>query len=256
MTSLDTDMFAAARARWPDVDFGSVDLERVRGADPAHRVELLLALACLARDASALRHFEREFLAEVLPVARRLMRDEAAQHELLQLTRLRLLVSDGRPRLAEYAGRGSLGGWVKAVATRLGLNELKALARTEAREEPVEQLPEVDLEQDPTLLVLRERHREDFTAALRTGWARLTAQQRTVLQMNLLDGVSIDRIGAVFGAHRATAARWLEKARADLLDATRAALAERLSLSPNELESLLRAVGSQLDVSVRSIMRG
>jgi RNA polymerase sigma-70 factor (ECF subfamily) len=248
----------AAKARWPGL---SLDADAFRSASeraaplPAHAVDFALACACLAGDAIAQAAFEAEVLAQVMPIARRMLQSDADCQELLQLTRLRLLVGDGCPRLAEYHGKGSLAGWVKTVATRLGLNELKHLQRAQAHEQAMGELPELGLEHDPTLVVLRERHRTDFQAALREGFSQLTGQQRTLLQMSLLDGLSIDRIGAANGVHRATAARWLEQARLDLIALTRSALAQRLALSPTELESLLRDLGSQVDLSLGGLLR-
>lgn len=216
--------------------------------------EFGLAQACLSGDQVALNHLNREFLCALEPIVQRVCQNASERDDVLQLTRLRLLVGDGRPRLAEYHGRGSLMGWLKMVTTRLALNERAQRGAHETRERYVDAAPDVSLDRDPTLLLLRQRHAVDFDAALRTGWATLTAQQRTILKMSTLDGLSIDRIAAVFGTHRTTAFRWLERARADLLDSTRQALASRLAISGTELESLLRGLDSELGVSLRTIM--
>ncbi len=250
--------FAQAQAQWPQVDLAFVPFAQAcaRHAPLAeHLGEFYLAQGCLAGSPAAHQHFERVFLAAALPPVRRVLRDDAQVEELLQLTRVRLLVGDGRPRLAEYKGQGSLQGWVKAVAIRLALNQVATRNRAETREAPLEALTEVGLDQDPTLAMLQQAHRADFRAALEAAWQQLTERQRAVLRMNTLERASIDVIGAVYGVHRVTASRWVERARGELLAGTRDVLAARLKLSTNELESLLRAIDSKLEISLRSIMR-
>jgi RNA polymerase sigma-70 factor (ECF subfamily) len=55
--------------------------------------------------------------------------------------------------------------------------------------------------------------------------------------------------------HRATAARWLTRAREDLFDGTVAELSQRLNLPAPEIDSVIRIIGSQLDASVTRILR-
>lgn len=248
---------ALAKGQWPGIEVereAFIEVAKRFEAEASQLHELFLAQACLTGQPGALRFFERDYFEAVRVAARQLKATDSECEELTQLTRVRLLVGD-QPRLREYHGRGSLRGWLKAVTLRVGLNEIKQRTRGQQREQPVAEVPDFTLEHDPTLLVLRNRHRDDFDAALRTGWQQLTSQQRTILQMSVLDGQSIDRIGAVYGVHRTTAFRWLEQSKTELLEAARGALAARLALSPTELESLLRGIGSQLDVSIRTIMR-
>jgi RNA polymerase sigma-70 factor (ECF subfamily) len=67
--------------------------------------------------------------------------------------------------------------------------------------------------------------------------------------------LSISDIGAIYQVHRATAARWLSKARATLIDLTKEQLAILLSVEPGETDSILRLVQSQLDVSLERRLR-
>jgi RNA polymerase sigma-70 factor (ECF subfamily) len=83
---------------------------------------------------------------------------------------------------------------------------------------------------------------------------RLSDRQRTILRQQLLDGLSIDEIGALYRIHRATAARWLEQARQQVLENTRALLLERLQVRPQELDSIIRLIRSRLEVSLRQLV--
>ena len=70
-----------------------------------------------------------------------------------------------------------------------------------------------------------------------------------------LDGLSIDQLAAFYRVHRATTARWIEAARQAVLDGTRKELIRRLQLSRSELDSVMRLIGSQLDVSLSRVLK-
>jgi RNA polymerase sigma-70 factor (ECF subfamily) len=97
--------------------------------------------------------------------------------------------------------------------------------------------------------------RLELTAAFEIGLATLAEEQRTLLSRHVLDGESIDVIAAALGVHRATAARQLAEARTALQRAAHAALRARLRLGKEELESFLRLADSQLEISVRRLLR-
>ena len=75
------------------------------------------------------------------------------------------------------------------------------------------------------------------------------------LRLHYLDGLSTERIGELYGAHRVTVARWLASARASLLDETRKRLAERLGVPATKVDSLIRILWSKLDVSLSRELR-
>jgi RNA polymerase sigma-70 factor (ECF subfamily) len=71
----------------------------------------------------------------------------------------------------------------------------------------------------------------------------------------VVEGLALERIGAMYRTHKSTVSRWVAKAREDVLAEARQRLAERLRLSPDELHSLMRAVRSHLDLSLPSLLR-
>jgi RNA polymerase sigma-70 factor, ECF subfamily len=91
--------------------------------------------------------------------------------------------------------------------------------------------------------------REAFRAAV----GGLDARERTLLRLSLRDRLGVDQIGALYRVHRSTAARWLQAVRDKLSASTRAGLASKLSLADAEVESLIRAIGSKIDLSLGSI---
>jgi RNA polymerase sigma factor (sigma-70 family) len=166
----------------------------------------------------------------------------------------------GRPRRRRrhahrrLLGRGGLAAWVRVVATR----EAARLLRKERRHEPTEddELARV-LAPDagPELDYLKRLYRDEFKNAVHAAIAGLSDRERLVLRQHALDGLSIDQLAALHRVHRATTARWIAGARKAVLDGTRRALTDRLRLRPAELDSILRLIDSQLDVSLPGLLR-
>lgn len=252
-------LLAASRAQWPSVKlepgrFAAAlrrhapdALDSVRGPD------LYLATACLAGDAAALAALDVQVIARIDKAVSGLDASRAFLDEVQQLVRERLLVG-AAPRLAEYSGKGALVAWARTVALRLALN----LRRDGGRETPQEDdaLEAMPLQgRDLELDYVRAAHRADFTAAFADALASLEPKERNVLRLSVLDRLSVDQIGAIYGAHRATAARWINAARDALLERTRQNLAERLKLTGSELQSLLGALQSNLEISLNRMLR-
>jgi len=261
MKAVTKDLFTAARATWPGVEldreaFMSHLRERIEeaAARDEHASDLFLACACLRGDPKAIAFLEARFLAQVPAFLSRMESDPTAIAELLQALREKLLLpsAGGRPKLAEYTGQGPLSAWLRVVAVRAALDSKRGKPREVLQEEiPDTLLPCSD---DPELDYLRVRYAAEFRAAFHDALLGLEPKARTVLRLHILDGLNIDRIGAIYGVHRATVARWIADARAWLFEQTRRLLSDRLSLEPHEFESVLRLVGANLDASVRRLL--
>jgi RNA polymerase sigma-70 factor (ECF subfamily) len=108
---------------------------------------------------------------------------------------------------------------------------------------------------DPILEQLKGEYRSQFATALREAIAELGAEDRTLLRQQIVDQLSIDELGAAYGVHRATAARWVNRARGALVTVTRTRLAARLAMPVDEVDSVIRLVQSRLDASVVRYLR-
>ena len=145
-------------------------------------------------------------------------------------------------------------GWVRITATR----ELIRHKKKQAREQPIARSLEEAIsggDGDPLLEQLKAEYRSEFAIALREAIADLTSEDRTLLQQQIVEGLSIDELGAAYGVHRATAARWYNRARAALVGATHERLADRLKLPVEQIESVIRLVQSRLDASMIRYLR-
>jgi RNA polymerase sigma-70 factor (ECF subfamily) len=260
-------MLDAAQSTWPDLRIGpEVFLAHVAehlpaegdlaGAFGALRAsDLYLACACAAGDRVALAHFERTLLSGIPGFLAGMRPSSPFADEVAQLVREKLLVGKegGRPKIADYSGRGPLAGWLRVTSIRTALNLQESLERHAGEGE--EELALLTAGVDPELDYLRVRYRSELSEALRSAIARLSEQQATVLRFHLCDGLTFDEIGAFYSVHKSTISRWLAAAREELLAATRRRLEKRLKLTDSEYSSLVRMLESDLDVSLHRFLR-
>lgn len=247
------ELVARGRAAWPTV---VLDVAAVRAHVaalavpplPAHGADLYLACACSRGDRAAIERLDASYIHDVPAHVRHLSGAADFGDEVRQRVRVRLLTAaDGKtPPIATYGGRGPLGGWIRATAVRVGLSLLGERGRLP----PSSSFDWLVADRDPALTLLKARHREAFATALHEALAALGERDRTVLRLTLCAGLSAVRIGKVLGVNHSTVSRWLAAAREEILDGTRRRLTERLALEPGEFESLVRALQSQLDISV------
>jgi RNA polymerase sigma-70 factor, ECF subfamily len=260
------DQLAAARAAYPATDIPdsifAAELARRLGdaASPeqlaATRADhVYLAIGCAAGDDASIRRFELDFLGEVDATASRLRAtpDQAAETRG-HLARILFVSEPGRPAATrDFSGKGDLRSYVRVMATR----ELVRIVNKGRREVGISDEAVLDLlspASDPQLGYLRELYRADVDASIRSALAALDDQPRALLRYHLIDGWSIDRIGTLYGIHRATAARWIGAARDNLAVAIRRELAGRLAISVAEVDSIVRLVQSRIDVSLERLL--
>jgi len=215
--------------------------------------ELTLAAAVAAGDPAAIREFEARYLVPVRSQLRAMNLGAADIADIEQTIRIKLLVGeDGAPaRLVQYAGQGKLGGLVRVAAVREALTLLRR-KKTTTSEDWLEELSSPD--DDPELVRLKARHRVEFKAAFEAAVRRLSPREHTLLRLHLVRQHSIDHIGAVYGVHRATAARWIEAAKRSLRSETSGILAERFDLRGPELDRVIDLIESRIELSIDRLL--
>jgi RNA polymerase sigma-70 factor (ECF subfamily) len=264
---------AAAEAAWPELAAPDEALVRHLGAHLAGEAgadlatelaqirfaDLHLAFACGRGDARAIALFEERMLPPLFPQLERIAGDRGARDDLLQTLRRQLLMSEeGRsPKLMRYSGRGALAGWLRVVATRAAIKQAaRAPAPGAASSGDDGELVALATPSDaPELHLLKERYRQPFREAFVEALASLQPRTRNLLRQSALDGLSIDELGRLYRVHRATAARWVADARRELLGETRRRLVERVGVPEEECDSIMRLVHSQVDVTLRRLLR-
>jgi RNA polymerase sigma-70 factor (ECF subfamily) len=223
-------------------------LDAVDGAD------LWLALASARGDAAALAEVEVRLRREVPAALSRIRATKDEIDEIGQIVREKLFVGSA-PKILDYAGRGALAAWMRAVIVRTAISARRdgsdALERdTDGDADLAARAAGNDVELD----AMKARYAADYAEILREALGTLSQRDRTVLKMFFVDDLNIDAIGEAYGVHRATAARWIARCREHLADETRRRLAERLRVPAGELHTLERLCMSQIDFSLRSAL--
>ncbi len=216
---------------------------------PSEGGDLVLCCACLAGDPEALRLFERE----TLHIARAAIAHVRREREFLQETQQEVwdkLFRRPNPKIAKYKGRGSLQAWIRVTASRAAVDRCRALGVTTTREtELTERL--AALSPGVEILLSRARYGAAFQSALQKAVAALSPQDRNALRMHVCGHCSIDEIGRAYGVHRATAARWLERARSAIREGVRGHLLRGgIKLTDSEYSSIARGIASELELGL------
>lgn len=234
-----------------DGDLGDA-LARMQGPD------LYLACGCAAGDPAALAAFDADVLRQVVPVLRRMRLGDAQVDEVVQVLRTKLLVAgegERGPLLATYAGRGALVGWVRTAARRAALSLRRNMdEQVQGGEAEGRGLARLPIPGDVELDYIKGRYQVEFKQAVEDAIAALDAEQVRLLRLHYTDRLSIDRVAALLGVHRATAARRIRAASDAVRDEARRLLHERLRLSAGELDSLAGLVQSQLHLSLDRLL--
>jgi len=258
-------LLARGRARWPDLALSDVDEARVAEAMERHRPadveasvwaaqvnaeELYLAAACALQHPRAHVVFDGTFLSPTSDYVRAVDSSASFADEVRQVLREKLLV---RGKIGAYAGRGALGGWVRLAAVRAA----RDLRRSDLRRPTAAASPEANAgPSDPELELLRARCGAELRAALEGAVLALEPQERTMLKLHFLEGMTTDAIGRLFGVDGATVRRRTARVRERILQRTRAHLREQLDLRERELDSMLALVQSDFEASVSRWLSG
>lgn len=225
-------------------------LIQAKAASDANVPDLLIAFASLRGDRAASKELEQRLYAVSRGVLAR-YGDQSFAEEVLQEVREKLLVGPGA-KLRGYSGRGALVQFLKTVVTTSAIDrsrQEKARNTDDPGEddERLEKLASSERSADSQLFSARSK--SQFSRAFKEALAALTAQERTLLRMKFVDGVSIEEIGRAFQVHRTTAMRWIEKLQTELLHSTRERLKAQLNVKDHELEGVMKEM--ELSISER-----
>ena len=253
-------ILAAGRAAWPEIVIAEdVVAKHVAGRAPEdaglpqHDADVYLAIALAAGDPAALRVFEDKLVPQIDQALRRLRLPAGTKDEVKQTVRVDLLVGEGAPKIADYAGRGELAGWLRVTATRKALTLLRRTHREESLDEMLlDHWP--DASANPGKEHLRATYNAELKRAIHDAFASLEVRQRNLLRQHILDELTIDDLARLYRAHRATCARWLADARAELGKNTRKHLIASLGIDRDEVDSLLRFLDSDIELSISRIL--
>ena len=230
------------------------------GDDPAaalrglHVEDLYLACACVHGDAVAIGQLEHQFGPQFPLFLASLRQSEDFVNEVMQRVREKLLVARGDTpgKLAEYRGSGPLGGWLRVVVVRTARDLLRVADPPRAHASAP---PEQHVGPDPEVGYLKRRCAAQLAQAFHETLATLDVDERAMLSLTFLDGLSSGAIGKMYGVDGSTVRRRLQALRERILARTRELLAETLGADAREVDSLIDFVRSRVDLDLSEILR-
>ncbi|HUQ31624.1 MAG TPA: sigma-70 family RNA polymerase sigma factor [Pyrinomonadaceae bacterium] len=243
--------------------------------DALHADDLCLIVACERGDQQAWSDLVAQFGTTVRSAARSASSNEDAAEDLAQsiwaeLHGLRVR-EDGRPsgKLAYYSGRGSLGGWLRAVVGQLAIDQHRKssrLVQTEldtdfdrlAREshQSEDSFSAAHAPADPESALAEQRAAVDVEQALAQAFVELAAEDRLLVKLYYFDGLRLREAGAVLGVHEATASRRLTRIQAEVRERVEAVLMKEHGWTQSETTRSLSEAAMHLEGDLELMLTG
>ena len=176
---------------------------------------------------------------------------------------------DGRlkSKLSYYSGRGSLGGWLRAIVSQLAIDQFRKTSKfvqvEEAREfenlanessEKAENLAVVAHHDNPEQIFGEKQMARDVSKALSAAIAELDAEDRLLLKLYYFDDLKLKEIGQMMGFHEATASRKVVRIQAEIRKTVERILQSNHNWSAEEVKRYLAETASKLGISLEKLV--
>lgn len=253
----------------PDADRNAVRefLDEIRSDD------LCLIIACERGNEAAWEDLVTNFDATVKSAARKMAANAEDAEDLAgsiwaELYGLRLdAEGNKKSKLAYYSGRGSLGGWLRAVVSQLAIDEFRKQSKFVQIEEDrdFENLAEessnhagndgvVQHAENPEDLLTEKRSRADVAKALAAAIENLEDEDRLILKLYYFEDQKLKDIAATFGYHEATASRRLARLQGDIRKAVEKELKREHGWTDTEVRRHLTETAENLGISFEKML--
>lgn len=242
--------------------------------DSLYADDLCLIVACERNDQFAWSDLVEKFGPTVRSAARSVSGNEEAAEDLAQsiwaeLYGLRVR-EDGKPagKIAYYSGRGSLGGWLRAVIGQLAVDHHRKVARLVQTEEDADfdRLARDSNQSDEVFVAAQstsspednltsQRAAQSVETALAKAINELETEDKLLVKLYYFDGLRLREAGAVLGVHEATASRRLTKVHNVLRKRVEAILIKEHGWTKSETTSTLSEAASLLGTDLEALLR-
>jgi RNA polymerase sigma-70 factor, ECF subfamily len=195
-----------------------------------------LVEACLAHDRAAVIQFDKLLSEAALSAVKACSLPLESLAEVLQSSRRDLLVGRASgPSLARYRGPRPLCSWLDS--------ELLVRATREAERRGYEQQTMSDFvaSRNPEVARLRNECAPEFESAVRYALECLSAKDRCILNYSR-HGITDREIAGLYRVPPETVSGWIREARQRVLALTKERLAQRLQLSEDDANAIVRAL--------------
>jgi RNA polymerase sigma-70 factor, ECF subfamily len=241
--------------------------------DALHADDLCLIVACEHGDQAAWSDLVARYESTVRAAARSAARNEDAAEDLAQsiwaeLHGLRVR-DDGRPsgKIAYYSGRGSLGGWLRAVVGQLAVDQHRRQSRLVQTEEDADfdrlaqdaQKNEgtfsiTHAAADPEHALAEKSAALDIEDALAHALRELAPEDRLLVKLYYFDGLKLREAGAVMGVHEATASRRLTRIQGEVRAKVEALLMKEHGWTSAETARSLSEAATHLETDLELML--
>ncbi|MEJ7709219.1 MAG: sigma-70 family RNA polymerase sigma factor [Pyrinomonadaceae bacterium] len=239
-----------------------------------HADDLCLVMACERSDESAWADLMESFGSTVRSAARNVSQNAEAAEELTQSIWAELYGLRAREgvegaahgKLAHYSGRGSLGGWLRAVVGQLAIDqhrrnprlvqmECEADGDRLGHEQHDSALPQTSVAaRDPEMTLMQAESAEALHAALSRAIEALSADDRLLIKLYYFDDLRLREIGALLGVHEATASRRVSHLQRELKKEVQKILISEHGWSATDAERSLIETAAHLDVELSHLV--
>jgi len=232
--------------------------------------DLCLIIACEQNDEKAWEDLVANYDSTVKSAARKITSNTEDAEDLAssiwaELYGLRV-DADGnkKSKLAYYSGRGSLGGWLRAVVAQLAVDQHRKVSKFVQVEEDreFENLAN-SAAADGTSLTSHTANPEDaFTEqqtsgdvseALAAAVSQLEDEDRLVMKLYYFDQLKLKDIAAMFGYHEATASRRLTRIQAEIRKTVEKELKNKHGWTDIEVKRHLSDTAASLGMSLEAM---
>lgn len=250
-----------------DANAGNAEIKAF--IDEIRADDLCLVIACERGDEAAWEALVKEFDPTVKSAARKAASNAEDAEDLAssiwaELYGLRT-DADGnkKSKLAYYSGRGSLGGWLRAVTAQLAVDGFRKQAKYVQIEEDREfenlaneaagggQL--IANDPSPEELLTDRRTAADVTEALAQTVAELEPEDRLIMKLYYFEELKLKQIADTFGFHEATASRKLARIQSEIRKGVERQLKNKHGWTDDEVKKYLSETAESLGVSLETM---
>ena len=263
---------AAALEKYLFCEGHSAEKSEVKGfVDEIRADDLCLILACERNDEKAWEDLVACFDSTVKSAARKISSNAEDAEDLAssiwaELYGLRQdAEGNKKSKLAYYSGRGSLGGWLRAVVSQLAVDQFRKQSKFVQIEEDreFENLANeasagdnhhfVAHADNPEELFSDRQTETDVSEALQTAIASLEDEDRLILKLYYFDDLKLKDIASMFGYHEATASRKLTRVQTEIRKSVEKGLRERHGWTDTEVKRHLSETAASLGVNLETM---
>lgn len=234
--------------------------------------DLCLIVACEKGDASAWEDLVKNFDSTVKSAARKISSNAEDAEDLASSIWAELYGlkhdKDGKlkTKLSYYSGRGSLGGWLRAITNQLAIDEFRKQSKfvqiEENREfenlanessEKNENSPVIPHSENPEEILTESRTAKDVSEALQQAIDQLDAEDKLILKLYYFDDLKLKDIGNTLGFHEATASRKLVRVQTEIRKSVEKILRAQHGWSETEVKRYLSETASKLGINLEKM---